>query len=136
MPTIAIDFDGTIASNAFPDIKNAIPNHPVIEWMKRRQSKGDKFILWTCRENYGGKNFPDAEYRNDACRFCTMNKLFFDNVNSNIGEYGFEQENYGRKIMADFYLDDKSLPFNSTGKLSWLWWKIYLKLVDRLLDSK
>lgn len=135
MAIIAIDFDGTIAHNAFPNMNNAVPNRVVIEWVKRRQKKGDRFILWTCRENYGGKNFPDAEYRNDACRFCTRNQLFFDNVNSNIGEYGFEQENFGRKIMADFYLDDKSLPFKPDGKFSWLWWRIYLKLVDWVVGN-
>jgi len=137
MSTIAVDFDGTICNGGWPDIKNGKPNPTVINWLKRRQMKGDKVILWTCRENYGGKDFPDGEYLNEALQFCTQNGLFFANVNSNvIGEYtehGWEQENFGRKIRCDFYLDDRSVWFGPEN--TWLW-KIYLWLVGHKLDKE
>lgn len=135
MAVIAIDFDGTIATDSFPDALHATPNKVVIDWIKRRQKKGDRFILWTCRENYGGKNFPDHEYKNDAIRFCTMNQLFFDRINSNIDEVGYEPENFGRKIMADFYIDDKSVSFKINSKFSSLFWKIYLYFIGRRIDT-
>jgi hypothetical protein len=109
----------------------------VIAWLKKRQAMGDRIILWTCRENYGGRDFPNGEYRNDAVRFCTRQALFFDNVNSNvIGDYtehDWERENFGRKIRCDFYLDDRSVWFNP-GNM-WLW-RIYLWLAGHKLDRE
>ena len=129
---IAVDFDGTIAHDAFPDIGKAVANPVVIEWLKRRQLKGDYIILWTCRENYGGRRFPDGTYLNDAIRFCTRNELTFSNVNANMGEDGYEPRDFGRKVVADVYIDDRSLPFGRNTLL----WRIYLWLMDRRLDRK
>lgn len=44
---IAIDFDGTIVENNYPDI--GAPRLPVINAIKALQSQGHEFILWTCR---------------------------------------------------------------------------------------
>lgn len=129
---IAVDFDSTIAFDAWPNITDKTkPNLAVINWLKKRKSKGDKVILWTCRENFGGVNFPDHEYKNDAVRFCTRNQLFFDNVNANYGEHGYEQTKYGRKLMADVYVDDRAVPFRRNKLL----WTIYLWLIGRKLDN-
>ena len=137
MSTIAVDFDGTICNGGWPDVNKGRPNRVVIEWLKKRQKKGDKVILWTCRENYGGKYFPDGPYKNDAVRFCTRNGLFLANVNSNvIGDYtehGWEQENFGRKLRCDFYLDDRSVWF---GLENMFMWRIYLWLVGYKLDCE
>ena len=127
---IAVDFDSTIAFDAWPRItEKTTVNSTVVNWIKKRQKMGDKVILWTCRENYGGVRFPDHEYRNDALLFCTRNQLFFHNVNASDGEVGFEEGKYSRKIMADAYIDDRSAPFGR----SHLWWKVYLWLMDRKL---
>ena len=48
-PTIAVDFDGTLCSDAFPDIGK--PNQPLIDFLIRWQQEGNKVILWTCRED-------------------------------------------------------------------------------------
>lgn len=129
---IAVDFDGTIAFDAWPDMGKAVPNLPVIEWLKTRQNMCDYVVLWTCRENYGGKRYPDGEYRNDALRFCTRHGLIFANVNSNVGETGFEEKYFGRKITADAYIDDNSVPFGRNK----IMWKLYLWLMGRKLDRK
>lgn len=141
MSTIAVDFDGTICNGGWPDITKGKANKVVIDWLKSRQKKGDKIILWTCRENYGGKDFPDGEYKNDAIRFCIQNQLFFANVNSNVvkdgrgwyTETGWEERKFGRKIRCDFYLDDRSICFSAGNALIW---KIYLWLVGRKLDRE
>ena len=143
MSTIAVDFDGTICNGGWPDIKKGRPNKVVLDWLKARQKKGDKIILWTCRENYGGKDFPDGEYRNEAVQFCTRPQLFFANVNSNVvrdadpsgwyTETGWEMMNFGRKIRCDFYLDDRSVWF---GPENTFLWKIYLWLVGHKLDKE
>ena len=44
----AIDFDGTLCSNAWPDIGE--PNTEVIRFLKREQANGAELILWTMRE--------------------------------------------------------------------------------------
>ncbi len=127
---IAVDFDSTIAFDAWPRITdNTKVNSVVVNWIKRRQRMGDRVILWTCRENFGGVNFPDYEYKNDALQFCTRNQLFFHNVNSNDGEVGYEDKKFCRKIMADAYIDDRACPFGR----SWFLWKVYLWLMDRKL---
>jgi hydroxymethylpyrimidine pyrophosphatase-like HAD family hydrolase len=53
MPIIAIDFDGTLVENKFPEIgevkvdKNKVP---IIDKVLRLQEEGWQTILWTCRE--------------------------------------------------------------------------------------
>lgn len=128
---IAFDFDGTVADGGWPDIWKARPNRVVIDWLKRRKAKGDQLIMWTCRENYGGVRYPDGPYLNEAIRFCNRHQLFADNVNMSIdevnGDYGTK---FGRKVTADFYLDDNSVPFNPKSPIAGLWWRLYLLAVD------
>lgn len=45
---IAIDFDGILCQNAYPDIGD--PNWDTIHQALKEQSNGAKLILWTCRE--------------------------------------------------------------------------------------
>ena len=75
---IAFDFDGTVATDGWPDISKAKPNRAVIDWLKKRAQMGDKLILWTCRENYGGVRFPDGPYLENAQAFCAYHLLFPD----------------------------------------------------------
>lgn len=131
---IAVDFDGTIAQgNSFPNSIYASVNKMLIDWLLRRQKLGDKILLWTCRENYGGKNYPNGLYVNEAIEYCKNFGLIFDSINANYGEISGECGiAYGRKISADIYLDDKSLPFNNK-----LMWYILLKAYNLkfLLDK-
>ena len=45
---IAIDFDGCLCTEAFPEIGE--PNWPVIQRAKQEQQAGAGLILWTVRE--------------------------------------------------------------------------------------
>lgn len=95
----AVDFDGTLCrGDNFPCIGK--PNKILIEWIKLRQHRGHKFILWTCRE---------GEHLEKAVEWCRMQGLFFDAVNENLPERIEMFGNDCRKIGADFYIDDKNL---------------------------
>ena len=110
---VAVDFDGTLCENKWPDIGE--PNDKLISYLKKRQVDGDKLVLWTCRT---------GEYLSDAINWSMDRGLCFDAVNCNVREirniFGIE----GSKIYADLYIDDKAsnhltMPFiKDVGKLS------------------
>ncbi|MCR5272913.1 MAG: hypothetical protein K6E13_08020 [Lachnospiraceae bacterium] len=94
---IAVDFDGTICEDRFPEC--GFPNLSLIKELIRQRSEGDKLILWTCRTG------RDLEA---AVSFCRFHHLEFDAVNCNLPQ---TIERYGsdsRKIFADVYIDDKA----------------------------
>ena len=95
---IAVDFDGTLVSDKFPEIGEK--NEQVFTIVKLAQNIGAKIVLWTCRHNTALMQAVD---------YCRSQGLKFDAVNSNIAEV---QELYGhdtRKVFADVYIDDKSV---------------------------
>lgn len=94
----AIDFDGTLCENTWPDIGS--PKQSVIDHCKRLKADGHKLILWTCRE--GAR--LDA-----AVEWCKARGLTFDAVNANLPEQIELYGNDSRKIGADYYIDDKNL---------------------------
>ena len=96
-PTIAVDFDGTLCSEAWPSIGR--PNLELIDYLIRWRQKGRKVILWTCREN---------DMLKEAVIWCARHGLFFDAVNSNLQERIEAYGNDSRKIGADYYIDDSS----------------------------
>ena len=93
---IAVDFDGTIVTNEFPDIGTELPD--AIRTLKDLQKAGHKIIIWTCRcEPWLG---PVTNYLAD--RGFTP-----DAINSNVGKV----DAFGvPKIVADIYMDDRSFP--------------------------
>lgn len=95
---VAVDFDGTLCENKFPDI--GAPKQKVIDAIKEYQSYGWKIILWTCR-NY--------EFLDRAVMWCMNHGLTFDAINTNLPEV---KELFGgdtRKVYADVYIDDKNV---------------------------
>ena len=95
---IAVDFDGTLCENMWPDIGE--PYYDMIEWMIYLRQQGRKIILWTCRE---GMRLVDAIV------WCADHGLFFDAVNDNIEERKTRFGGNSRKVSADFYIDDKAV---------------------------
>lgn len=94
---IAVDFDGTLFTDKWPEI--GTPIWPVINRAKREQAAGAYIILWTCRE---GK---DNEKAVEACMNCG---LIPDAVNANSPEHIAQFSNDPRKVGADEYWDDRS----------------------------
>ena len=98
---IAVDFDGTLCKDAWPEIGE--PNGNLIYELKIRKQCGYKIILWTCRT---------GELLDKAIKWCADRGLIFDAINENVPE---AIERFGgdcRKIYADVYYDDKSVRIN------------------------
>ncbi len=94
----AVDFDGTLCANAFPEIGE--PNIALINHLIKRRNQGNKIILWTCRTE---------QKRNEAVEWCRSHGLEFDAVNENLPEILEAWDgNESRKIFADVYIDDKA----------------------------
>lgn len=99
---IAVDFDGTIATDRFPEIGE--PIFFAIECLREFKKVGHKLILWTCREDS-----PERKYLTEAVEFCRERGIEFDAVNENTPDSPFNLLGKSRKVYADFYIDDKSL---------------------------
>lgn len=96
-PIIAVDFDGTLCEDRYPNI--GPPHFPLIELLKKYR-EGYTLILWTCRQ---GKQLHDAIW------WSGEQGIQFDYVNENTEEVlnAFDGIDT-RKIFADLYIDDKS----------------------------
>lgn len=94
---IAVDFDGTLCTNRWPEIGE--PNNELIDYLKNRQRNGEKLILWTNRV---------GDRLTEAVAWCKERGLIFDAVNDNLPEI---VEAFGancRKIFANEYIDDRN----------------------------
>lgn len=100
--TIAVDFDGTIVTHAYPAIGKELPG--AIDTLKRLQSEGHRLILWTVRE---GKLLDEAvEYcRNRGLEFFSVN----ENYTGEIPQTSDGDRTACRKLNADIYIDDRNL---------------------------
>lgn len=95
---LAVDFDGTLAKDAFPGIGE--PNIWLIEFLIDFRNKGGEIILWTCRTK---------DRLHEAVEFCLKYGLKFDAINENLPSWRELFGNDSRKVGADYYLDDKAL---------------------------
>ncbi|MEG0453751.1 MAG: hypothetical protein RR559_00035 [Bacteroides sp.] len=96
---IAIDFDGTLCEDKWPDI--GAPNIKLINHIKREQRNGAKLILWTCRTKEPLRKAVAWCHENHDLRFDAINQ----NVPCQIDRYGEDT----RKVYATEYIDDRSL---------------------------
>ena len=99
---IAVDFDGTLCENKWPEI--GMPNEELIEYLKKRQTNGEKLILWTSR---------NEEQTQDAVEWCKKYGLIFDAVNDNLPEIVEAFGGNCRKIFANEYIDDRNRSIGS-----------------------
>ena len=96
---IAIDFDGTLCENKWPEIGE--PKQYVIDIIiKCRNEGGAKLILWTCRN---GKELKDA------IKWSTEHGITYDAINENLPSIRKKFGGDSRKIFANFYVDDRNL---------------------------
>lgn len=96
---IAVDFDKTISLGDWPEV--GPPNLPLIAEILERKRKGDRIILWTCR---------NGDELSAAVAWSRLYGIEYDAVNENLPEI---LELWGmsdcRKIYADEYWDDKAV---------------------------
>lgn len=95
---IAVDFDGTLVEDAYPEIGR--PRQGTWEAVIAAQQKGAKIILWTSRDN---------ERLKAAVEFCREFGLHFDAINDNLDECKVMFNNNTRKVYANEYWDDKAI---------------------------
>ncbi|WP_019037977.1 BT0820 family HAD-type phosphatase [Psychroflexus tropicus] len=110
-PVLAIDFDGTIVDNKYPDIGK--PKLFAFETLKKLQKEGFVLILWTYR---------DGERLQEAVDYCQKNGIEFYAVNKSYPEEVYTDK-ISRKINADIFIDDR----NIGGFLGW--GQIYRELI-------
>lgn len=95
---IAVDFDGTLCEDKFPEIGKPIICH--IRMVKRLQQKGHEIILWTSR---------NGKMLEEAVAWCAGYGLHFDAVNENLPDVKEKWGGDTRKVFADYYFDDKNI---------------------------
>lgn len=100
---IAIDFDGTIFENAWPEVGTI--REDAVEVIQALHENGNKIIIWTCR---GGENLKDA------LNALEKYQIPYDAVNENIVEMKTDFNPYP-KIYYDILIDDRNLG----GVLNW-----------------
>ena len=95
---IAVDFDGCLAVNKWPEVGEPIWKN--INRLKEEQANGTKVILWTNRV---------GEPLEKAVSFCKEHDIHLDAVNENLPEI---IEAFGgdcRKVFANEYWDDRAV---------------------------
>lgn len=95
---LAIDFDGTIVEDRYPQIGELKPG--ALEYINKLKQDGFWIIIWTCRA---------GDKLTEALTFLQKEGIRWDLVNQNMPE---NIEKYGgdtRKIYADYYIDDRNL---------------------------
>ena len=95
---IAIDFDGCLCFNAYPEI--GAPYWDVIIKARQEQEDGAGLILWTCREGPLLQAALEA-----AARW----GIHFDAVNESLPEWIEAFGTRPRKVGASEYWDDRAV---------------------------
>lgn len=95
---VAVDFDGTLCKDAYPNIGEPLPYS--LYYIKKLAAAGNIIILHTCRNGA----LLDA-----AVAWCKERGIVFDYINENIPDnincYGGDT----RKIYADIYVDTNAV---------------------------
>lgn len=104
---VAVDFDGTCVTDAFPGIGPLKPG--CLRVLSRLAEAGATVVLWTCRT--GG-------YLEEAVAFLGASGVKLNAVNQNTYPPDWDgPRDDSRKIHADVYIDDKALG----GFPGWAW---------------
>lgn len=118
----AVDFDGTLCENKWPDIGE--PNVDLIKFLKDIiKANGHYLILYTMRE---------GQKLDEAVAWCRKQGLYFDAVNDNVQVMKAFYGNNPRKVYADWYIDDHNatvigaLPYHPGNESKFTEWKCRL----------
>lgn len=106
---IAIDFDGVLVNDQFPEIGE--PDWDMISAVWRLGFTDHELVLWTSRVD---------DKLEEAIQWCEKHDLKFVGVNtnapSNISQYGTDP----RKMFANVYIDDRACGYTRTKALKFL----------------
>lgn len=96
---IAVDFDGTIVTNRYPEIGEEIPF--AVDTLKMLRQDGHRLILWTVREGH---------QLDEAVNWCRERGLEFYAVNRDYPEETTDNNpHFSRKLKVDLFIDDRNL---------------------------
>ena len=97
--TIAVDFDGTIVENKYPEIGKELPF--AIDTLKMLLNDRHRLILWTCRE---------GELLDAALDWCRERGIEFYAANRDYPEETTDNNpHFTRKLKADLFIDDRNI---------------------------
>lgn len=94
--TLAIDFDRTIAEGPIHDLRAMKLREGAKEAIERFYDNGIRIIIWTCRDDL-----------DNVADWLDINMIPYDHINQNP-----DQTTDSRKIMADYYIDDRGISAN------------------------
>ena len=96
---IAIDFDGTIVTDQFPEVGELVAGAK--DAINQLYKDGYTIIIWSCRT--GSKKAKAIEFLvKQGVKFHYFNESCFENLK----QYNFVDT---RKVYADLYIDDRML---------------------------
>jgi len=93
---IAVDFDGTVVTDAYPEVGKPLPF--ALQTLKEL-SKEHQIILWTCRVGH---------YLDDAVKLLENGGVKLYAVNKNFPDEEMSDSHFMRKIDADMFIDDRN----------------------------
>ena len=100
-PTVVVDFDGTIAADAFPSIGDPEPG--VREALGSLRDAGFEIVVYSCRLNRGdGRPLGEVEKHH---------AMMVDWLRENAIPYDKIDMGYDGKPRADFYVDNKAMHY-------------------------
>lgn len=96
---IAVDFDGTIVENRYPEIGAERPF--AIETLKMLIQDRHRLVLWSCRE---------GKLLDDALQWCRERGVEFYAANRDYPEETTDNNpHFTRKLKADLFIDDRNV---------------------------
>lgn len=95
---IAVDFDGTIVTHAYPAIGKERPF--AVQTLKMLQREGHRIVMWSVRE---------GELLDEAVEWCRQRGLEFYAVNKDYPEETAEHAQYSRKLKVEMFIDDRNI---------------------------
>jgi hypothetical protein len=95
---IAVDFDGTVVEDRYPEIGKPLPF--ALQTLKRLTEDGHRLVLWTYRHGR-----PLAA----AVEFLESNGVELYAVNQSFPGESQDLQGYSRKIHADVFVDDRNV---------------------------
>lgn len=102
-PIMAVDFDGTLVRDRFPEIGAERENFCKV--IRILQKMGVKSILWTSRT---------GSALDEAIEWCEDHDLHFDAINKNLPEVIELTGADTRKVYANVYFDDRNRSISDT----------------------
>lgn len=102
-PIMAVDFDGTLVIDKFPEIGAERENFCKV--IRILQKMGVKSILWTSRT---------GSALDEAVEWCEDHDLHFDAINKNLPEVIELTGTDTRKVYANVYFDDRNRSISDT----------------------